>query len=50
MEESFHNNKLYKSERKINMEYVTLNNGNKMPMVGFGVFAIPEEQTARLSS
>jgi 2,5-diketo-D-gluconate reductase A len=29
------------------MEYVTLNNGNKMPMVGFGVFEIPEEQTAR---
>ncbi|MGN0329415.1 MAG: aldo/keto reductase [Lachnospira sp.] len=29
------------------MEYVTLNNGNKMPMVGFGVFEIPKEQTAR---
>ncbi|MGN0326432.1 MAG: aldo/keto reductase [Lachnospiraceae bacterium] len=29
------------------MEYVTLNNGNKMPLVGFGVFEIPKEQTAR---
>lgn len=29
------------------MEYVTLNNGNKMPMVGFGVFEISAEQTAR---
>lgn len=27
------------------MEYVTLNNGVKMPMVGFGVFEIPAEQT-----
>lgn len=29
------------------MEYVTLNNGIKMPMVGFGVFNIPAEQTAQ---
>lgn len=29
------------------MEYVTLNNGVKMPMVGFGVFEIPAEQTAQ---
>ncbi|WP_296913727.1 aldo/keto reductase [uncultured Megasphaera sp.] len=29
------------------MEYVTLNNGVKMPMVGFGVFEIPQEETAR---
>lgn len=29
------------------MKYVTLNNGNKMPMVGFGVFEIPKEDTAR---
>lgn len=28
------------------MEYVTLNNGIKMPMVGFGVFEIPKEKTA----
>ncbi len=28
------------------MEYVTLNNGVQMPMVGFGVFEIPVEQTA----
>ncbi len=28
------------------MEYVTLNNGVQMPMVGFGVFEIPAEQTA----
>ena len=27
------------------MEYVTLNNGVQMPMVGFGVFEIPAEQT-----
>lgn len=29
------------------MEYVKLNNGVRMPMVGFGVFEIPKEQTAR---
>lgn len=29
------------------MEYVTLNNGVKMPMVGYGVFEIPAEQTAQ---
>ena len=29
------------------MNYVTLNNGVKMPMVGFGVFEIPKEETAR---
>ncbi|MGN0494693.1 MAG: aldo/keto reductase [Lachnospiraceae bacterium] len=28
------------------MEYITLNNGIKMPIVGFGVFEIPAEQTA----
>ena len=28
------------------MEYVTLNNGVQMPMVGYGVFEIPAEQTA----
>lgn len=27
------------------MEYVTLNNGVKMPQLGFGVFQIPEDQT-----
>ena len=29
------------------MIYVTLNNGVKMPMIGFGVFEIPKEETAR---
>lgn len=29
------------------MEYVKLNNGVEMPMVGFGVFEIPAEQTAQ---
>lgn len=29
------------------MEYVTLNNGIRMPMVGFGVFEIPAEKTAQ---
>ena len=29
------------------MNYVTLNNDVKMPMVGYGVFEIPAEQTAR---
>ncbi len=29
------------------MEYVTLNNGIRMPMVGFGVFEIPAQQTER---
>lgn len=28
------------------MKYVTLNNGIQMPMVGYGVFEIPAEQTA----
>lgn len=29
------------------MNYVTLNNGVKMLMIGFGVFEIPKEETAR---
>ena len=29
------------------MEYVTLNNGVKMPMLGYGVFQIPAEDTKR---
>ena len=29
------------------MKFVTLNNGVKMPMIGFGVFEIPKEETAR---
>lgn len=29
------------------MNYVTLNNGVKMPVIGFGVFEIPKEETAR---
>lgn len=29
------------------MEYVTLNNGIKMPILGFGVFQIPKEDTER---
>lgn len=29
------------------METVTLNNGIKMPLIGFGVFEIPAEQTAQ---
>ncbi len=29
------------------MEYVTLNNGIKMPLVGYGVFEIPKEETAK---
>lgn len=29
------------------MEYVTLNNGIRMPMVGFGVFEIPAKKTAQ---
>jgi len=30
------------------MEYTTLNNGLKMPMLGFGVFQIPKEDTERI--
>jgi len=30
------------------MEYTTLNNGIKMPMLGFGVFQIPKEDTERI--
>lgn len=29
------------------MEYVTLDNGSKMPMLGFGVYQIPKEETKR---
>lgn len=29
------------------MNYVKLNNGVKMPMIGFGVFEIPKGETAR---
>lgn len=29
------------------MEYVTLNNGVKMPMLGYGVFQTPLEETER---
>lgn len=29
------------------MEYVTLNNGVKMPILGFGVYQIPKEDCAR---
>ena len=29
------------------MEYVTLNNGVKIPMLGYGVFQIPAEDTKR---
>lgn len=30
------------------MEYVTLNNGLKMPLLGFGVFQIPKEDTEKV--
>lgn len=30
------------TERKINMEFITLNNGVKMPLEGFGVFQVPD--------
>ena len=29
------------------MEYITLNNGIKMPMVGFGVFQIQDAKTTQ---
>ena len=29
------------------MEYFTLNNGVKMPAIGFGVFQIPKEEMAQ---
>lgn len=29
------------------MEYVKLNNGVEMPIIGFGVFEIPSEHTAQ---
>ena len=34
-------------ERTKNMEYVKLNNGVEMPIIGFGVFEIPAEHTAQ---
>ncbi len=30
--------------KSINMNFVTLNNGVKMPILGFGVFQIPDEK------
>ena len=33
---------------QIGMEYITLNNGIKMPQLGFGVFQIPEDQTEQV--
>ena len=32
------------------MEYVTLNNGIKMPMAGFGVFRVPDKKSVRNQS
>jgi len=34
-----------KKRRYSNMEYLTLNNGNKMPMAGIGVFLLKPEET-----
>ena len=34
----------YKQKGDHIMEYVTLNNGLKMPMVGFGVFRVPDKK------
>lgn len=34
-----------KDERRIIMEYVKLNNGVEMPILGFGVYQIPKEET-----
>lgn len=31
------------------MDYVTLNNGVKMPQLGYGVYQTPPEETERLS-
>lgn len=33
---------------KVQMKYVTLNDGHKMPMIGYGVFQLKPEQTADL--
>jgi len=33
--------------RRMDMEFVTLNNGVKMPKLGFGVFMIPNDETER---
>ena len=30
------------------MEYVTLSNGIKMPILGFGVFRVPDKKNARI--
>ena len=35
-------------EKTDNMEYKTLNNGLKMPMVGLGVYNISEKETQRV--
>jgi len=31
------------------MEYTTLNNGVKMPMIGFGVFQVPDAKQAEVA-
>ena len=36
--------KTIKNEEDIDMEYVTLNNGVKMPVLGYGVYQVTKEE------
>ena len=36
----------FDQERKRNMEYITLNNGARMPALGFGTFGLAADGTA----
>ena len=39
--------KTIKNEEDIDMEYVTLNNGVKMPVLGYGVYQVTKEECER---
>ena len=39
--------KTIESEDDIKMEYVTLNNGVKMPVLGYGVYQVTQEECER---
>ena len=39
--------KTIENEEDIKMEYVTLNNGVKMPVLGYGVYQVTQEECER---
>ena len=48
--QSFNIDLFYSMTTETKMEYVTLNNGVKMPMVFFGTFQIPPKETEKAVS